>query len=365
MKTNIFIPEKINVGFQERNDTYTKKLAYIIYFDEKGVLRKETSWNSWRDKKIDNEIHENVPSSGFVLNKKAGGYSTGWNHRQTYVRVYDPRGFEFEITVPNLLYILENATSTKGKGLEGDFVYGWDGKDLVLIPTESPDYKEIIEYNSVVHNQLKLKGKDLKLGTTYLTKDNEEWIYLGRFDVWDYDYLRDTRGSYTNKRDWKTKGKGYFFKYDSEYGDGIKHIKSLNKFIGIVSEECVGNYAELMDKLEHNSSYSPIDDSKDKYVDYTIEEFKEKAEKSWWNISFFINDEGAKKEIHYDKRSDYTQGIYEEIEEEYVDNTGWRTITRTKRNKKYLNSLEEVFNLYKPKYLNKYLANGKLYSEGK
>ncbi len=60
MKTNIFIPEKINVGFQERSDTYTKKLAYVIYFDQKGVLRKEASWNSWRDRKIDNIIHENV-----------------------------------------------------------------------------------------------------------------------------------------------------------------------------------------------------------------------------------------------------------------------------------------------------------------
>jgi hypothetical protein len=365
MKTNIFLPEKINVGFRNREDTYTKKLAYIIYFDEKGVLRKETSWNSWRDKTIENEIHENVPTSGFVLNKKAGGYSTGWNHRQTYVRVYDPRGFEFEITVPNLLYILENATSTKGKGLEGEFVYGWDGTELVLIPTESPDYKEITEYNKVVHNQLKLKGKDLKLGATYLTKNNEEWIYLGKFDVWDYNYLRDSYGRSTDKREWKTKGKGYYFKYDAQYGDGIEHIKSLNKFIGIVSEDCVENYADLIDKLEHNSSYSPIDDSKDKYVDYTFEEFKIKAEKSWWSITFYINHLGAKKEIHYDKRSDYTQGIYEELEEEYQDNSGWRTITRTRRDKKYFNSLEEVFNLYKPKYLNKYLANGKLYSEGK
>lgn len=35
MNTNIFVPTKINVGFQERKDTYTGKLAYVIYFDEK------------------------------------------------------------------------------------------------------------------------------------------------------------------------------------------------------------------------------------------------------------------------------------------------------------------------------------------
>jgi len=168
MKSNIFIPEKINVGFQNRSDTYTKKLAYIIYYDQKGVLRKETSWNSWRDDKIENVIAKNVPTSGFVLNKKAGGYDTGWNHRQTYCRVYDPRGFEFEITIPNLLYILENTTSTKGKGLEGDFVYGWDGKDLILIPTDSPDYKELIEFNKLIYSKNYIKTKDLIIGAIWV-----------------------------------------------------------------------------------------------------------------------------------------------------------------------------------------------------
>ena len=34
MKSNIFIPQKINVGYQNRSDTYTGKLAYVIYYDE-------------------------------------------------------------------------------------------------------------------------------------------------------------------------------------------------------------------------------------------------------------------------------------------------------------------------------------------
>lgn len=41
MKSNIFVPKRINVGFQERSSTYTGKLAYVIYYDEKGTLRKE------------------------------------------------------------------------------------------------------------------------------------------------------------------------------------------------------------------------------------------------------------------------------------------------------------------------------------
>ena len=116
MKSNIFIPKRINVGYQNRLDTYTGKLAYVIYYDEKGVLRKETSWNGWRDKDIPNTEFDNVPTEGFVFNKKVGDYSSGWDHRQAYCRVYDPRGFEFEITIENLLYILENCSCIKGKG---------------------------------------------------------------------------------------------------------------------------------------------------------------------------------------------------------------------------------------------------------
>lgn len=67
---SIFVPKKVNVGFQNRKDTYTGKLAYVIYFDETGKLRKEPSWQGWRDKQIPNEIYDNEPIEGFVLKKK-------------------------------------------------------------------------------------------------------------------------------------------------------------------------------------------------------------------------------------------------------------------------------------------------------
>ena len=71
------IPDKIKVGFQKRSDTYTGKLSYITYINKKGKLAKETSWEGWRDEKITPLEFDNVPTEGFVLNKKAGGYSTG------------------------------------------------------------------------------------------------------------------------------------------------------------------------------------------------------------------------------------------------------------------------------------------------
>lgn len=108
---NIYLPELIKVGFQERKDTYTGKLGYVIA-KEGGKWRKEHSWNGWithykekvekkyretSDESFKPVIYKNELTEGFVLNKKAGG--KGWssrNIRRTVCRVYDPRGFSYD-----------------------------------------------------------------------------------------------------------------------------------------------------------------------------------------------------------------------------------------------------------------------------
>ncbi len=176
----LLIPGRIKVGFNKRDDTYTGKLAYVIYFDAKGVLRKEKSWEGWRDKKIKPLEFDNVPTEGFVLNKKVGGGRSGWDHRQEYVRIYDPRDFEFEITVPNLLFILAECDCNRGKGLEGRFVYSWSGTQLVLLPVGSEDYKLSAGFTALQTKAVKIK--EMTPGCSYLTKKEETLVYLGRFD---------------------------------------------------------------------------------------------------------------------------------------------------------------------------------------
>lgn len=185
-----FIPDKIKVGFQGRKSTYTGKLAYIIYYDNKGVLRKEKSWEGWRDKSISPEDFENKPTSGFMLNRHAGGYSSGWNHRQSYCRIWDPRGFEFEITIDNLLWILDHVDCNKGKTLDGEFVYSWVGTDLVLLPCVTEEYRVS---SSIVRKTENYKKSDLVPGTVYRFKtwfggeggelDGHCAIYLGELKL--------------------------------------------------------------------------------------------------------------------------------------------------------------------------------------
>ena len=178
------IPKKIKVGYQERGGTYTGRLAYIIYYDQKGKLRKERSWNGWRDNKIDPDEFDNEPTDGFVLNKKAGDYSSRWGGRIAYSRVYDPRGFEFEITVDNLLFILQECDCIKGKGLVGEFVYAWEGTSLVLLPASRPEYKESLEFTNL--QTKKVTKKDMREGCLYQAKDTTTYMYLGRHEWYDY-----------------------------------------------------------------------------------------------------------------------------------------------------------------------------------
>ncbi len=237
----LFIPEKIKVGYNKRNDTYTGQLAYVIYQDKTGKWRKEPSWEGWRNKSITPDEFKNEPTEGFVLNKPVGGYSTGWNHRNSYIRIYDLRNFEFEITLENLLFILRETDCSRGKGLHGKFVYAWSGKDLILLPVECEDYKKS-------QNFTQLQGQTVKVanlieGATYVNKHTKELIYLGRFTKYD-KYQKPLK-------------KQFIF-----YKDGNFVIeKSLKNISTVKCETCHPDYAELVDKYnksEHGAAIESI-----------------------------------------------------------------------------------------------------------
>jgi hypothetical protein len=409
VKANIFIPKKINVGFQNRNDTYTGKLAYIIYTDEKGKLRKETSWQSWRDEKIPPQEFDNIPTEGFVLNKKVGDYDSGWSHRHAYTRVYDPRNFEFEITIENLLYILENATSTKGKGLEGQFIYGWDGKDLLLMPIESPDYKEINEYNNILHNNETIKAKDLIIGATYLTKDNHEMVYMGKYDYYSSGYM------WLTNKEWKTSkshkdipdelvrygrrkidykninnfhyGKYLWFAYknfDYDYVNGERVNKTeykwnfnqypsiSGKFIKCIDDKCLNEYADIFEKMECSYNYSPYDESKDVFCKISLEDFIKhgKCEYNdgsiyYSSFKFISESTGIKKSYLVEPvtkdKNDYILQEYKYKEDDKYT-YGYKVGFVKVQNISSI-SLEEIYEKVQPLYIQRYLKNGRKYEK--
>lgn len=264
MNNQLFIPNKIKVGYQERSGTYTGKLAYVIYYDSKNKLRKEASWQGWRDKKIQDNDFDNVPTEGFVLNKKVGGYKSDWNHRATYARVYDPRGFEFEISVENLLYILQETDCTKGKGLLGEFVYSWSGTDLILLPVGSCEYSKCKVYTDLQGK--KVSAKDLIQGAVYETKKQEKLIYLGRYDVYEKLDLysiqrkerREGKGEEDGKRCYPLRKKIKKHVFCDEDGKNMKYVSSLDFLSVCVNSTPVEEFASFLDNFKNKPESSKI-----------------------------------------------------------------------------------------------------------
>lgn len=291
MNERLNIPNKIKIGFQERGGTYTGKLAYITYIDKKNQIAKEKSWENWRNKKIQPLDFDNEPIEGFVLNKKVGGYSSGWNHRQTYCRVYDPRDFEFEISIENLLYILQECTSTKGKGLEGKFVYAWHGKNLVLLPFNSVDYQAS---KNLIDSTEKITLKNLKIGASYKSKKSDNIVYLGKL-TW-YGFFQEHDEKYYNTKI----PQKYVYKIKSKMNHTFVDVDK-KKFYSI------NNTSQLYFMINENElSPSDVEDYKDKFshtfygqANSIKELFIKKGKKrEWYDRSVYdMDDNGVIREI--------------------------------------------------------------------
>lgn len=233
----LYIPKTVTVGFQKREGTFTGKLAYIVYTDNKGVLRKEGSWNSWRDEKIDPITIDNVPMDEFTFNRGIQRNGYNWGSGRSVIRVHDSRDFEFEITVDNLIGILMHTDVSK-RSITEKCVYAWHGKDLVLLPVNSEDYEKSVKFTNKIES--KFSAKELVIGRTYSAKrDNGEFIYLGRLDRWE-----NTSKNYYY-RNYEHVGKKHVFMTE----DGkVGVFEPSSKIAGCINEEIHPNFADIYQK---------------------------------------------------------------------------------------------------------------------
>lgn len=268
MKSNLYIPKTLKIGFQERHDTFTQKLAYVIYYDDKKVLRKETSWNSWRDKKIEPIEIANVATAGFNLNKgvKRDGY---WGSGRSVIRVWDPRDFEFEISVDNLIGILMHSDVSK-RDIQEQCVFAWYGTELVLLPVNSEEYQSSVVYTNKQAN--KFSSKSLVPGHTYMPKkEDTAYIYLGRFDHFEgkgssYDYAEGSYQFQKPKKHW-------FIRIDGT----VAEPKDPNTFIShVVNEDIHTNYPTALENLHKTALVQSITGFQ--AVPLTLEEFGKRHE---------------------------------------------------------------------------------------
>lgn len=206
----ISIPDKVKVGFQKRNNALTNMLGFVVEQDKKG-WKQSVAWERWRDHEIAPLIMDNVPKSGYIINKSLTHkpFSSFGNPR-TKVRVHSPDGFEIEISTENLVEILEVSNISK-KFIDSECVLGWFGREIWLIPTETEIYrnylkkkkeqeeKELLKKTPVkkvkaqedieISEKRKLNKESLQIGdfvslkeTTLRPADNH-FIYVGRRQI--------------------------------------------------------------------------------------------------------------------------------------------------------------------------------------
>lgn len=261
---SVFIPKNIRVGFQNREDTFTKKLAYVIYFGPDGKIRKECSWKNWRDDKIEPVDYANEPTSGFMLNKGITRYnwSDFGHNRRTMVRIYDPRGIEFEITAENLVGVLMH-TDCSRREITGELVYAWNRRgELMLLPCTSEEYVEASRYTALQGK--KFSAKDLKEGCTYTTKAGKPVIYLGRFDHYKW---KGVWGDHVQRE--RIKKKEHIFAQELVNAQGTWRLPKdkTHAFIAMspssrlaetLSEDVVEGFASIVDSWLKQPQAQPI-----------------------------------------------------------------------------------------------------------
>lgn len=262
MKSTLFIPKKLKIGFQTRSGTFTGKLAYVIYYDEKGKLRKEQSWEGWRDKSIEPIELDNTALTGFVLNKGIQRHNYDhWGSGRSVIRVHHPEGFEFEISVDNLVGILMHSDVSKRDILE-KCVFAWSGTDLVLLPVNSEAYEQSVAYTN--KQGAKVSAKSLVLGRRYSLKKSASILtYIGYYECFEFDKVYGEPQRLSVSYPYRSfspstqlqhaRGKKHVFH------DGSRFVTpSMSALSGEVADDIADNFAELVDEFLSNPMSQPI-----------------------------------------------------------------------------------------------------------
>lgn len=183
MANYLNIPKEIIIGKKDNQGFVTYKQG--------SKLAKEISFKNWLGNGKQIAI-TNSPTKGFILQDCVGGHGGSWYsyERRAWAIIKDPRGFNIEITFDNLVWIMKMVSHDHNTGFDGEFVYGWDGAQLMLVPTISEDYK----YTSTIDNKESYKLKDLTIGETYRFPNEHNMIYLGYLPIIK---LKDNNMRYT------------------------------------------------------------------------------------------------------------------------------------------------------------------------
>lgn len=214
--------DKLYVGYQKERYSQTEDQRILgfatPYEDNVAGKKRMASVDNWRDKKITPKIIENKPMMGFKICDFASRYSTS----NKLLRIYDPRGFELEISIGNAVDLIKSTVITNGE-IMAPLVWGRDSGNY-LVTANHPDY--------VAKDKPKTKQETGQFyihasGTTLYRLEGS--FYSATLKIHNDPQILDAAGAeyyicgYNNELGRKRTINGYYYNY-SQRDDG----KSVN-----------------------------------------------------------------------------------------------------------------------------------------
>jgi len=199
--------KELYVGFSKDryDDTEDQRLLGFATpkDDTKAFENRKYTVDNWSDKDIESKVIENTPQYGFKIldSFKRHKGNKGF-------RLFDPRGFELEISVENMVEILLECTVSHGLFTD-KMVWMRNGANNWLVSENNAGYKE---RNNVVKT-----GSATKVNQIYVHPGNDTlfYRYVGKFNYHLISYVVDT---------------DYVYKGGSWYSRDREVIKTDTKF---------------------------------------------------------------------------------------------------------------------------------------
>ena len=182
-----WIPENDVDDFLQKNPGYfvvPNRKPYL------GSVLVDKELNDGEDYKFLKDL-PNTPQLGFRITRSVARY--GWNGGNKVVRIEDPRGFELEISVDNLVKVMSMTTVANGV-IQKECVWGRSGAVNILLPVNSDIYMDAVK-ETKVRNSALISLKDVEVGDNICLKNANAKItegqYLGLYRAVSTNYIHE------------------------------------------------------------------------------------------------------------------------------------------------------------------------------
>jgi hypothetical protein len=158
-------------------------LGFVSYRDaDTNQIHHKSSMDKWGDKNMLRFSYINEPTTGF----RVVGFVSRWTTSNKFIRIEDPRGFQFEVSIDNFVDLLRETTIVNAI-IQDKVVYGWDDAGISLYKEGSEKYNEGID-NFVAISEPNISIKDITIGTIVKLKNGRTVQWCGPWYYIEYDW---------------------------------------------------------------------------------------------------------------------------------------------------------------------------------